>query len=71
MKKLLLALLVSGASATAIGQTYLCLPEAIGGVIYQDGKWTGTSFVTDKKYIIKRLSKDNVELLQIKDPLEN
>lgn len=49
-----LSLIAAMAPSTVHAESYLCLAEAAGGVKFLDGKWKGTSFKTDEKYLISR-----------------
>jgi hypothetical protein len=54
MKKLLLLFLLF--PTLSIAESYLCIAEAAGGVLYNQStdKFNGTSFSTDSKYIVKK-----------------
>ena len=54
MKKLLLLIFLS--PTLSFAESYLCIAEAAGGVLYNEStdKFNGTSFSTDSKYIVKK-----------------
>ena len=53
MKNLLVSLIVACVSTSALAETYLCIAEAAGGVKWIDGKWSGTSFNPNQKYLLR------------------
>jgi hypothetical protein len=54
MKKLLLLFLLF--PTLLFAESYLCIAEAAGGLVYNEStdKFNGTSFSTDSKYIVKK-----------------
>lgn len=54
MRKILLIVIVSFASVTAHAEAWLCISDAVGGVKYEEGKWEGTVFMDEPRYIVRR-----------------
>ncbi len=54
-----ITLLVTLLALPAMAETqYLCIEEAAGGVAHQNGRWSGTSFRTEDKYLVKFATQD-------------